>query len=70
MISLLINLIILVIIAGLIYWIVTLLPIPQPFKNVAIVLVLLIFLVVLLSWLTGYAGPPFRIGALPAAPFA
>jgi len=61
MIDLLIYLLIFVLVAGLIYWIITLLPLPQPFKNVAIVLV--VFLIVLLAWLTGYSGTSFRIGA-------
>ena len=63
-ISLLINILILCIIGGIVYWIVTLLPLPQPFKNIAIIVVLLIFLLVALAWLTGYGGHgPIVIGA-------
>lgn len=57
MIDLLITIIIFCIVAGLAYWIVTLLPIPDPFKTIAIVAVLLIFLLVLLSMFLGGSGP-------------
>lgn len=36
-------------VGGLIYWLLTMLPIPQPFKNV----VLIIFVVICIVWLLG-----------------
>jgi hypothetical protein len=51
-----------VIVMGMLYWIVTLLPLPEPFKKVAIVIVLLICAIYLLSLLFGMAPayPVFR----------
>lgn len=54
------SLLVMIIVMGLIYWIVTMLPIPQPFKNVAIVIVLVICLLYLLGILFG-AAPPFPV---------
>lgn len=53
MINTLIYLLILCITFGLIYYIVTLLPLPQPFKNVAIIIVVLIMVLILLGVLLG-----------------
>jgi hypothetical protein len=58
MIDFLIYLVVLCIVFGLVYYIVTLLPIPQPFKNVAVIAVLLIFLLVLLAALFGSVTVP------------
>lgn len=63
----LISLPIAVIIAGLIYYLLTLLPLPAPFKNI----VLVIFIVICILWLLGYAGafpgygPGWHHGRLP-----
>jgi hypothetical protein len=46
-----------VIILGLIYWIITVLPIPEPFKNIALVIMAVICLLYLLSILFGAAQP-------------
>jgi hypothetical protein len=54
------SLLVMVIILGLIYWIVTLLPLPAPFKNVALVIVCVICLLYLLSILFGVA-PAFPV---------
>ena len=54
------SILVMVIILGLIYWILTILPIPQPFKNVAIVIFCVICLLYLLSLLFG-AAPPFPV---------
>ena len=63
MIALLVNILILVIIGAIVWWIVTLLPLPDPFKRIAMIIVLLIFLLVALAWLTGYGGGgPIRFG--------
>lgn len=63
LIGLLVDIVILCIVGGLLYWIVTLLPIPDPFKTIAVVCVLVIFLIVLLSALVGGGGflPHYRI---------
>lgn len=49
MFGLLIDIIVLCIVGGLLYWIISLLPLPQPFKQIAMVAMLLI----LLLWLLG-----------------
>jgi hypothetical protein len=59
MVGLLISLLILIIVFGLLYYIVTLLPLPQPFKNIAVILVLLIFVIILLSIALGGIPMPF-----------
>jgi hypothetical protein len=46
-----------VIIMGFIYWIVTMLPFPEPFKQIALAIVGVICLMYLLSLLFGYAAP-------------
>ena len=53
MIDFLVSLIILCIVFGLIYYIVTLLPLPDPFKTIAVIAVLLIFILILLGALIG-----------------
>ncbi len=58
MISLLITLIIFCIIAGLIYYLLTLLPLPQPFKNIIMVAFICILILVLLGWLFGGVDMP------------
>jgi|HubBroStandDraft_6_1064221.scaffolds.fasta_scaffold37913_4 hypothetical protein len=51
------SILVLVIVMGLLYWIVTLLPLPDPFKTIAIVVVLLICVIYLFSLLFGMAQP-------------
>jgi ABC-type siderophore export system fused ATPase/permease subunit len=51
------SILVMVIVLGLIYWVVTLLPLPEPFKQIAIVIVVVICLLYLLSLLFGFAGP-------------
>jgi hypothetical protein len=58
MIGMLISLLVLAIIAGLCWWILGMLPLPPPFKNVVMVIFLLICLVYLVSMLLG-AAPSF-----------
>lgn len=53
MINLLIYVVVLCIVLGLVYYIVTLLPLPEPFKNVAVIAILLIFILLLLGVLFG-----------------
>jgi hypothetical protein len=54
--ALLINLLIFVIVFGAIYYIVTLLPLPEPFKRIAVIVVLVIGLIVILRKLLPLAG--------------
>lgn len=54
----LISLLIFIIIFGLLYWCVTLLPIPQPFRNVALVILILICIIVLLNSLGVVGSAP------------
>ena len=51
--SLLISLLIFIIVAGLIYYIITLLPLPAPFKQAALIVTLVIFVLILVD-----AGAP------------
>ncbi len=60
----LIDLLVMVIVMGLLYWLVTLLPIPQPFKNVAIVIIVVICIIWLLSF-TSFGGNYFHHSRLP-----
>lgn len=62
MIEFLISLVILCLVFGLIYYIVTLIPLPEPFKKIAVIAVLLIFVLVLLGMFTGSVPMryPFR----------
>ena len=53
------SLLITVIIFGLLYWIVTIVPIPEPFKRVALVIVIVVFLIWLLGILFGGLAGPF-----------
>lgn len=54
------SILVMVILMGLLYWIVTLLPLPEPFKQIATVVVIIICLLYVLSLLFGYA-PPFPV---------
>jgi hypothetical protein len=61
----LIQLLVAVIVIGLIYWLLTLLPIPQPFKNIVTVIVVIICILWLLSFsgllISPYWGHPSRL---------
>ena len=61
MISILVSLLIIIIVCGLLYWIVQLLPIPPQAKQVALVVVLLIALVMVLN-MFGVVGKPLNLG--------
>jgi len=60
--SFLFSILIMVIVLGLVYWIVTMLPIPGPFKQIALVIVVVICLLYLLAILFNAAPmfPAFR----------
>lgn len=54
MVGLLLTLIIFALIASLAWYAITLIPLPQPFKNVLLVLVILILIVALAGMATGH----------------
>lgn len=58
MIDFLVYLVILCIVFGLIYYIVLLLPLPEPFKKIATIAVLLVFVLVILGGFLGLLPPP------------
>lgn len=58
MISLLVTLIVFCIVAGLIYWLLTMLPLPDPFKTIIIVAFILILILVLLGFFFGGIDMP------------
>lgn len=57
----LISLLVFVIVAALIYWIVTLLPLPEPFRTLVLVIVLLILLLYALSFLGVWGTGPLLL---------
>lgn len=57
MVSLLITLLVACLIAGIIYWIVGLLPIPAPFKNIVMAVLGLILVLWLISYFFGGSFP-------------
>lgn len=59
MIDLLIALLVAVIVGGILYYIITLIPLPHPFKPIALAILGLIILLILLSYLL----PMLRVGA-------
>lgn len=58
--ALLFTLLVLVIVLGLVYWAITLLPLPEPFKNIALVILILVCVIYLLAFLFG-AAPGFPV---------
>jgi hypothetical protein len=61
---LLVNLLVVVLVLGAVVYIITLLPLPEPWKTIAMVIVGVIFIVVLLSWVVGpmiYGGGPILL---------
>ena len=57
MIGLLISLIVICLVVGIVFWLLTMLPIAQPMLNVIKVCVVLILLIYVLSMFAGYAPP-------------
>lgn len=54
--ELLVSLLILCLIMGLVYYVVTLMPLPEPFKTAAVIIVLVLFLIVLIGYLVPNYG--------------
>jgi len=55
--GLLFSLLIMVIILGLVWWIISILPLPEPMKQIVTVILAVICLLYLLGLLFGYATP-------------
>lgn len=64
MIGLLLNLVIIVVVFGVIYYIVGLLPLPEPFGRIAQIVLGLVLLLVLLDLLLGWGGRTWSFGSL------
>jgi hypothetical protein len=62
MIGILISLLVFALVIGIIFWLLTLLPIPQPFLNIIKVVIVLICLIYFLGMLPGigYSHPFYR----------
>ena len=58
MIDMLIYLIVLCIVGGLIYYLITMLPLPDPFKRIIMIAMILIFILILLSMFMGGISLP------------
>jgi hypothetical protein len=56
----LIDLLVLVIVVGLLFYVLSLLPLPQPWKNIATILLVLIVVLWLLG-MVGYLGPAWPV---------
>ncbi len=54
------SLLVTVIVMGLLYWLVTMLPLPEPFKQIITVIVIVICILYVMSLLFGMA-PPFPV---------
>ena len=61
MVSFLISFLILVIVLGLVWWVLTMIPLPQPFLKIAQIVLAVVLILALLGMLTGNI-PPFKIG--------
>lgn len=59
MLGLLVNLLILALIMGLCYWVITIIPLPEPFKTVVMVVFGIICVIVLISLLVGGFSFPY-----------
>lgn len=61
MASVLVTLLIALVIASIVYWIVSMIPLPQPFKNIVLAVLGLIFLLWLLSYFGIFGDSSFRL---------
>lgn len=69
LVHLLVWLIVFCLIAGLVFYVVQLLPLPAPFRTIIVIAVCLILLLVLLNFV-GLLGTPARLAALAPAAMA
>ena len=51
--SLLLTLLVYLLILGVVYWVITLIPLPPPFKTIALVIFAVIVIVILFNLITG-----------------
>jgi len=51
------SVLVMIIILGLIYWVISILPIPDPFRQIALVIIVVVCLLYLLGMLFGMTGP-------------
>ena len=51
--ELLISLLIFALVASLVYWVITQLPMPAPFRSISLVILVIIFIIYLLGHLSG-----------------
>lgn len=61
MLELLVTLLILLIVMGLAWWVLTMIPLPEPIKNIATVIFVVICAVVLIYFLLGLVGSAPRL---------
>ena len=59
MISMLFSLLVMLLICGVVWYVISMLPLPEPFGTIAKVIVLLVFVLVLLDFLFGATAAPF-----------
>jgi hypothetical protein len=56
--NLLLTLLIYLLILGVVYWVITIIPLPPPFKTIALVIFAILVIVMLIGLLTGGLGLP------------
>lgn len=63
MLDMLVSLLVLVLVAGVVFWLIGALALPQPWARAAQIIIVLIFLLILIGWMFGgVALPPLRWG--------
>ena len=62
MIEFLVHLVVVLIVLGLLYWVLTMIPLPEPLRQIATVVIVVIFALWLVSVLLGWVppGPLFK----------
>lgn len=60
----LVSLLIAVLVIGLLVWLVQMLPLPEPFKTIAIAIIIVICIIWLLTGFGGYVTPGVHCGRL------
>jgi hypothetical protein len=56
--NLLLTLLVYLLILGVVYWVITIIPLPPPFRTIALVIFAILVIVMLISMLTGGLGLP------------
>jgi hypothetical protein len=56
--NLLLTLLVYLLIIGLVYWVITIIPLPPPFRTIALVIFAILVIVMLIGMLTGGLGLP------------